>query len=42
MEFVADNNMEAPEKLRSISDILKVLEDGRAGHVPRVKHFTCK
>ena len=42
MELLADNKMEAPEKLRSISDSLKVLQDGRAGHVPSVKHFMCK
>ena len=34
--------MEAREKLRCISNGLKVFEDGRAGRVPRVKHFTCK
>ena len=34
--------MEAREKLLSISDGLKVLQDGRAGLVPSVKVFTCK
>ena len=34
--------MEAREKLSSISDGLKVLQDGRAGHAPCVKKLTCK
>ena len=34
--------MEAREKLCSISDGLKVLQDERAGRVPCVKDFTYK
>ena len=39
---MADNEMEAREKLSSISDGLNVLQDVRAGRVPRVKKLTCK
>ena len=42
IELVADNEMEAREKLCRISNSLKVLQDGRAGLVPCVKNFTCK
>ena len=34
--------MEAREKLSSISDGLKVSQDGHAGHAPRVKKLKCK
>ena len=34
--------MEACEKLSSIADGLKVLQDGRAGLVPHNKNLTCK
>ena len=37
-----DNEMEGREKLHAISDGLKVLQDRRAGRVPRVKNLTCK
>ena len=36
-ELTADNEMEGREKLSSISDSLKVLQDGRTGRVPLVK-----
>ena len=42
MELTADKEMEAREKLTRISDGLELLQDGRAGLVPRVKNFTCK
>ena len=36
------NKMEAHEKLRTIFDHLKVLQDGRAGRVPHAKNLTFK
>ena len=45
IELAADNEMEGHEKLHTISDGLKVLQDGHAGRLPRVfteilqKHF---
>ena len=42
VELTVDNEMEAREKLSSISDSFKVLQDGRAGRVPRVKKLMCK
>ena len=42
MELKVDNEMEVSEKLCCISNDLKVLQDGRAGLVPRVSNFTCK
>ena len=39
---MADNEVEACEKLSSISDGLKVLQDGCAGRVPCVRNWTCK
>ena len=38
----ANIDMEMREKLHTISDVLKVLQDGRAGHVARLKTLTCK
>ena len=34
--------MEGREKLHTISDGLKVLQDRRSGRVPRVENLTCK
>ena len=42
IELTADNETEAREKLSSISDGLKLFQDGRAGRVSHIKNFTCK
>ena len=44
IELSVENKQEGYEKLSSIFDFLKVhvLQDGLAGHVPRVKNLTCK
>ena len=42
IELAAANEMEAREKLWSVSNGLKVLWDGHVGRVPRVKNLTCK